>query len=268
MHAPRKFWLVLSAAVAALVVIACSCSSIIPTPTQAPIPTQAPLPTAAPLPTFPPAPTAVPYDPMAGMEGVWVDPDTTGTTSTIVKVGDGYEVVSVTNVNRGNVNELTYTNWDGYVLTWTYCVDGGACVTTVTISVDGDGLYTSWSNDQNNSGYTTLQRVGTSGSSSSSSGEPMPGLVGKWLDPDTTGTYSVIVWQNGEYVVVETGNPNRGGNEVVSSDWDGSQLTWTYCVPNGACVTTIAYSVSGDYLYTSWSNDQGYSGDTTMNRVP
>jgi len=88
------------------------------------------------------------------------------------------------------------------------------------------------------------------------------------LDPDTTGTYHVIVWQNNEYVVTQTTNPDRGGNEVVSSDWSNGVLTWTYCVPDGACVTTQTVSVSGDNLYTTWSNDQGYSGSTTMTRMP
>jgi hypothetical protein len=108
----------------------------------------------------------------------------------------------------------------------------------------------------------------TSAPPSGSSQEAIPGLAGKWLDPDTTGTYHVIVWQNGKYVVTQTMNPSRGGNEVTSSDWSNGVLTWTYCVPNGACVTTVTVAVHGDNLDTTWSNDQGYSGTTTMTRMP
>jgi hypothetical protein len=98
--------------------------------------------------------------------------------------------------------------------------------------------------------------------------EPMPGLAGQWLDPDTSGTYHIIAWQSGQYVVTATMNPNRGGNEVTSSTWANGVLTWTYCVPDGACVTTETVSVSGDNLETNWSNDQGLSGSTTLTRMP
>jgi hypothetical protein len=98
--------------------------------------------------------------------------------------------------------------------------------------------------------------------------EPTPGLAGKWLDPDTSGTYHVIAWQNGKYEVTATMNPNRGGNEVTSSTWANGVLTWTYCVTDGACVTTKTVSVSGDNLDTTWTNDQGLSGSTTMTRMP
>ena len=97
---------------------------------------------------------------------------------------------------------------------------------------------------------------------------PIPGLAGKWLDPDTSGTYHVIAWQNNQYVVTATMNPNRGANEVTSSTWANGVLTWIYCVPNGACVTTATVSVNGDNLDTTWTNDQGDSGTTTMTRMP
>jgi hypothetical protein len=100
-----------------------------------------------------------------------------------------------------------------------------------------------------------------------SSGEAIPGLAGKWLDPDTTGTYHIIAWQNGQYTVTATMNPDRGSNEVTSSSWSNGVLTWTYCVPDGACVTTNTISVSGNNLETSWSSDNGSSGTTTMTRM-
>ena len=117
-----------------------------------------------------------------------------------------------------------------------------------------------------NSIIPTPTAVAPSGGSSGQG--PMPGLVGKWLDPDTSGTYHVITWQNNEYVVTTTMNPNRGGNEVTSSTWADSVLTWVYCVPDGACVTTKTVSVNGDNLDTTWSNDQGQTGTTTLTRMP
>ena len=63
MNTPRKFWLVLIGAVLAMVVIACSCGSLTPTPTSTPPPTSTPRPT-------------VPVNPMPGLEGYWLDSDT------------------------------------------------------------------------------------------------------------------------------------------------------------------------------------------------
>jgi hypothetical protein len=102
----------------------------------------------------------------------------------------------------------------------------------------------------------------------SNSQEAIPGLAGRWNDPDTTGTVTTIVWQNGQYVVQSVINPSRGGNEVTESSWANGVLTWTYCVPNGNCITSKTVSVSGDSLDTTWEDDRGYSGTTTFERVP
>jgi hypothetical protein len=106
-----------------------------------------------------------------------------------------------------------------------------------------------------------------SGGNTSSQG-PMPGLVGKWLDPDTTGTVTTIAWQNNEYVVTSVSNPNRGGNEVTESAWANNTLTWTYCVPGGNCLTSVTVSVNGNNLDTTWTSDDGNSGTTTFQRQP
>jgi hypothetical protein len=253
----RKFWLVLTGAILTLTIIACSCGSLIPTPT----------PTIPPQPTFPPAPTVAP-NPMPELAGYWEDTETKDVH--VIEWQDGKYVVTAINAPDGSSLEITDQSWDGSSLNWTYYVSGtGVSVTFTTVSVSGDNLYTNWSNTDDRNGTETLVRVSSPiPVQSSSSQEPMPGLAGKWLDPDTTGTYSVIAWQNGEYVVIETANPNRGGNEVTSSDWSNGVLTWTYCVQNGACVTTKTISVSGDNLYTTWFNDQGYDGSTTMVRQP
>ncbi|HTX92619.1 MAG TPA: hypothetical protein VMC09_15515 [Anaerolineales bacterium] len=110
--------------------------------------------------------------------------------------------------------------------------------------------------------------VPTAASSSSGGQGPMPGLVGKWLDPDTTGTITTIEWQNNEYVVTSVSNPDRGGNEVTKSSWSNNVLTWTYCIPGGNCITSVTTGLSGDSLDTTWSDDRGYSGTTTFQRQP
>ena len=151
----KKIWIAFTSIVLALVVIACSCNSIIPTPTL-PTATLPPPPTPLP-PTALPSPTVAPQA-MAGLAGSWLDPDTTGTVTTIMGLEGGFVVDTVMNPNRGG-NELTSTNWSNGVLTWTYCVPGGSCVTTETVSISGDSLYTRWSNNQGYFGFTTQQHI-------------------------------------------------------------------------------------------------------------
>ncbi len=104
--------------------------------------------------------------------------------------------------------------------------------------------------------------------------EPMPGLAGRWNDPDTitdttpTPTVTTIAWENGQYVVTSVINPSRGGNEVTNSSWSNGVLTWTYCVPNGYCITSVTVSLNGDKLDTTYTDDQGNSGTTTFERAP
>jgi len=93
-------------------------------------------------------------------------------------------------------------------------------------------------------------------------------MAGKWLDPDTSGTVTTIVAQNGGYAVVSVINPNRGGNELTDTNWSNGVLTWTYCVPNGNCITSVTTSVSANTLDTTWTDDQGRSGTTTFQRQP
>ena len=66
--------------------------------------------------------------------------------------------------------------------------------------------------------------------------EAMPGLAGKWIDPDSRGggTVSTIVWQNGTYVVTSVVNSNRGGNEIKTSSWSNGVLSWEYCPPSNS----------------------------------
>ena len=95
----------------------------------------------------------------SSMAGKWLDPDTTGTITTIEAQGSGYAVVSVINPDpTRNENELTQTSWSNGVLTWTYCIPGGNCITSKTVSVSSNNLDTTWTSDNGGSGTTTFQR--------------------------------------------------------------------------------------------------------------
>ncbi len=80
--------------------------------------------------------------------------------------------------------------------------------------------------------------------------------------------YHLIVWEDNEYVVAATFNPHRGGNEVTGSTWANGVLTWKYCVTGGRCVTTTMVSVTYCSLETTWTNDGGQSGSTTLECMP
>ncbi len=96
--------------------------------------------------------------PKATMAGRWLDPDTTGTITTIEAQGDGFAVVSVMNPDRG-VNELTESNWANGVLTWTYCPEGMYCIVSKTKSVTDKYLTADWSwADGGNGGTTKFER--------------------------------------------------------------------------------------------------------------
>ncbi len=94
----------------------------------------------------------------ASMAGKWLDPDTTGTITTIAAQGDGFVVVSVMNPERG-VNELTETSWADGVLTWTYCPEDMHCIVSKTTSVTDKILTAEWSwADGGNGGTTKFER--------------------------------------------------------------------------------------------------------------
>jgi hypothetical protein len=90
----------------------------------------------------------------ASMAGRWLDPDTTGTITTIEAQGDGFAVVSVMNPARG-VNELTETSWSNGVLTWTYCPQDMHCIVSKTTAVSDKILTADWSWADGGSGGTT-----------------------------------------------------------------------------------------------------------------
>ncbi|MGB8213514.1 MAG: hypothetical protein WCE68_08135 [Anaerolineales bacterium] len=106
---------------------------------------------------------------------------------------------------------------------------------------------------------------------SSTNGETMPGLAGKWIDPDSSGggTVSTIAWQNGTYVVTSVINTHRGPNEVTKSSWSNNVLTWEYCPAGMHCITQNTVSLDGDKLTVNWAwSDGGNSGQSVLNRQP
>jgi hypothetical protein len=141
MDTRKKFWLVIIGSILGMVIIACSCSSLVPTPTSAPLPSNN-------------------LGPMPGLVGKWIDPDSSGggTISTIAYQNGEYVVTSVINTGRGP-NELTKSSWSNGVLTWEYCPSGMHCITQNTVSLSGDTLTVDWAwSDGGNSGTSPLHR--------------------------------------------------------------------------------------------------------------
>jgi hypothetical protein len=147
MDTRRKFWVVLIGAILGMVIIACSCNTLIPTPTSTPQRVQ-------------PVQPSTNQEPMPGLVGKWIDPDSTGggTISTIAYTNGEYVVTSVINTGRGP-NELTKTSWSNGVLTWEYCPSGMHCITQHTVSLSSDTLTVDWAwSDGGNSGTSPLHR--------------------------------------------------------------------------------------------------------------
>ena len=248
MNTRKKFWLVLIGAILALVVIACSCGSILPTPTAPPPPT-------------------VPVNPMPDLEGYWLDTET----NDVHVIEWQYNQYVVTAVNDDEYGSFAVTDqsWNGSALTWTYQVSyNDTTVTFTTVSVSGDSLYTNWSNSEGDSGTETLQRVSSPIPSAPVNQEPMPGLAGKWEDPETL-TVHTIEWSGDSYVVTSSVNPDRGTYDITYQNWDGSTLNWTYYVAaTDVAVTIETVSVDGDTLTFNWSQTTGDSGTDVYTRIP
>jgi hypothetical protein len=243
MNTPRKFWLILIGAILTMAVIACSCGSIIPTPTP-----------------------TVPVNPMPALEGYWLDTETNDVH--VIEWQNNQYVVTAVNDHEYGSFAVTSQSWNGSALTWTYKVSyNETSVTFTTVSVSGDSLSTNWSNSEGDSGTETLQRVSSTVPLASTSQEPMPGLAGDWRDTETNDVH-VIEWQNGQYVVTAVNDDEYGSFAVTSQSWNGSALTWMYKVSyNETSVTFTTVSVSGDSLSTNWSSSDGDSGTETLQRV-
>ena len=133
MQPRNKVFLVLLAALAVMVIIACSCSDITNLTGG-----------------------GGSEQPIAGLAGKWEDQYEL-TVHTIEWNGTKYEVTECTNPNYG-VYEIVSQTWDGSTLTWVYRSTQGADVTLSTISVSGDELFLNWSSTNGNSGTDTFLR--------------------------------------------------------------------------------------------------------------
>jgi hypothetical protein len=118
----------------AMIAIACSCSSLIPTQVT-------------------PSPTP---NPLPGLADTWHNPDTNDVFEIALQNGQ-YVVLSST--WEGTTYAITSQSWTGSSLTWSYFdSDLDLTVTLTTISISGDNLDVSYSLSDGSSGVTTLVR--------------------------------------------------------------------------------------------------------------
>jgi hypothetical protein len=136
MNPNKKVLITVLSFVLAMVVIACSCSSIIPTATAKPPTNQ---------------------ETMPGLAGTWQDPETTDT-FVIAWQNNQYVVTSVT--WKTTSYQITSQSWDGSSLTWSYAdtdLNPPRTTTYATTSLSGDKLNVTWSySDGSGSGTEVL----------------------------------------------------------------------------------------------------------------
>lgn len=117
----------------------------------------------------------------------------------------------------------------------------------------------------------TLAALATASTQPAAGQQALPGLAGKWIDPDSNGggTVSTIVWQDGAYVVTSVINSSRGVNEVTKSSWANGVLTWVYCPANWYCLSQATVALNGDALTVDWSRtDVQSTGTSVLQRQP
>jgi hypothetical protein len=132
MNPNKKVLITFFSFVLAMLVIACSCSSLIPTGSSN-------------------------QETMPGLTGTWRDPETSDTFVVAWQSGK-YVVTSVT--WEGTSYPITSQSWTGSSLTWSYNdTDLSKTVTYSTTSLSGDSLFVDWSYSDGASGTETLGRV-------------------------------------------------------------------------------------------------------------
>ena len=135
MNPNKKVLITFFSFVLAMLVIACSCSSLIPTT----------------------SPQTSNQEAMPGLAGTWKDPQTSDTFVVAWQNGQ-YVVTSVT--WEATSYSITSQSWNGNSLTWSYYdTDLSKTVTYSTTSLNGDNLNVNWSYDTGDSGTETLTRV-------------------------------------------------------------------------------------------------------------
>ena len=124
----------------AMLVIACSCSSLIPLGSSTPQSTK-----------------QTNQETMPGLVGTWKDPETSDV-FVIAWQNNQYVVTSVS--WEGTNYSINSQAWTGSSLTWTYDdIDLGLTVTHTTTSLSGTNLNANWSYSDGTSGTETLVRV-------------------------------------------------------------------------------------------------------------
>ncbi len=133
MNPNKKVLITVLSFVLAMLVIACSCSSLIPNI----------------------SPSG--QETMPGLAGTWQNPSTNDQYEIAWQNGK-YVVLSAT--WEGTSYDITYQSWAGSTLTWSYYdSDLALTVTLTTISLSGDSLDIDWSLSDGSSGTATLDRV-------------------------------------------------------------------------------------------------------------
>jgi hypothetical protein len=133
MQPRNKVFLVLLAALAGMVMIACSCTDF----------------------NFSFGNNG--GETMPGLAGTWQDPETFDE-FVITWQDPVYKVTSVT--WEGTTYSITEQSWIGDTLTWTYYIpETDVYLSYETTSLSGDSLYTNWWNDSGGSGTEILDRV-------------------------------------------------------------------------------------------------------------
>jgi hypothetical protein len=135
MSTSKKLWITLIGVLLTMVIIACSCGTIIPGLTGS-------------------TPTA--SRPMPELEGSW---QYSNKVYSIAWQNNQYEVTSVIDSEEGSL-DVTSQSWDGNSLTWTYFRPStGRSITYSTTSVNGNKLFINYSNDTGVLGSRILRRV-------------------------------------------------------------------------------------------------------------
>ena len=153
MGSNRKAWLIFFGSLAGLIMMACSCGSLLPITSA----------TANPPPVIVNEP-AVTTTSEPGLAGKWFNPDSADSAgnaiSTIQAQNGTFVVTSVINpASLDSKNVLTSSSWSNGVLTWSYCPFYSECITVNTVARNGDSLTVNWAwKGSTKSGTSVLQR--------------------------------------------------------------------------------------------------------------
>ncbi|HEY70496.1 MAG TPA: hypothetical protein G4O08_07940 [Anaerolineae bacterium] len=97
-------------------------------------------------------------EPPIDLAGEWYNSVTT-TVTTIVWEDDEFRVVSMYDTEDQEDRPITFSEWDGTRITWSYYLESNGLTITYTMtSLVGDNLNCDWVNTNNATGTRTLTR--------------------------------------------------------------------------------------------------------------